>query len=121
MVSGTPIRRPKGQFLDGNEVRFGATRRMDYELEVACVIGKLTTLREPVQIEHADDLIFGLLLLNDWSWKFFRIRFRLTLINISKSFCTSISHWVIPLDAVAAFKKPPLVKIPEVKHHIFKT
>jgi fumarylacetoacetase len=68
--SGTPIVRPKGQFRDEEgKVVFGATRRLDYELEVAAVIGKPSVLGEPVAIEDADDYIFGCVLLNDWSGK----------------------------------------------------
>lgn len=49
---------------------FGATRRLDYELEVAAVIGKASVLGEPIDIKDADEYIFGLVLLNDWSGKF---------------------------------------------------
>jgi fumarylacetoacetase len=68
VVSNTPIVRPRGQYrdLEGNVV-FGPTRRLDYELEVAAVIGKPSNLEEPVRINDADDHIFGLVLVNDWS------------------------------------------------------
>lgn len=67
VVSGSPVRRPKGQFREGENVVFGATRRLDYELEIGCVIGKPSAIGDPVSIEDADDHIFGLVLLNDWS------------------------------------------------------
>ncbi len=67
-MSDTPIIRPKGQYRDteGNVI-FGPTRRLDYELEIAAVIGKPSKLGEPVKIDDADEHIFGLILLNDWS------------------------------------------------------
>ena len=68
-VSGTPITRPKGHFREGGEVIYGPTRQLDYELEVAAVIGKPTALGETVSVHEADDHIFGLVLINDWSGK----------------------------------------------------
>jgi fumarylacetoacetase len=68
VVSGTPIVRPKGQFCDvDGSIIYGPTNRMDYELEVACIIGKPTSLGESVSLAAADEHIFGLVLLNDWS------------------------------------------------------
>lgn len=74
VVSGTPIRRPKGQFkdLDGKVV-FTASRRMDYELEVAAVVGRGNDIGSPIDIKNADEHIFGLVLLNDWSCKAIRL------------------------------------------------
>lgn len=70
IVSGTQITRPKGQFLDarnGGNVVFAPTRELDYELEVACIIGKPSELGTAVPIARADEHIFGLVLMNDWS------------------------------------------------------
>lgn len=67
VVSGTKIVRPYGQYRDGDKIGFGPTRALDYELEVACIIGKPTKLGERVPISDADEHIFGLVLLNDWS------------------------------------------------------
>jgi fumarylacetoacetase len=68
VVSGTPIVRPKGQYRDEKGgVGFGPTKKLDYELEIAAVIGKSSRLGETVGIEHANEYIFGLVLLNDWS------------------------------------------------------
>ncbi len=68
VVSDTPIIRPIGQYRDaeGNVV-FGPTKRLDYELEIGAVIGKPSKLGEPVKIDDADEHIFGLVLVNDWS------------------------------------------------------
>jgi fumarylacetoacetase len=71
VVSGTPIVRPKGQFRDADgSVIFGPTRRLDYELEIGCIIGKPSRLGESIDIADADEHIFGLVLLNDWSGTF---------------------------------------------------
>lgn len=81
VVSGTPIARPRGQYRDAQgKVVFGLTKRLDYELEVAAVVGKSSTLGEPVSIGDADDHIFGLLLLNDWSggFAFFGVLIKVT-------------------------------------------
>jgi fumarylacetoacetase len=67
--SGTNIRRPRGQFRSGDGVEYGVSKDMDYELEVACVIGRPSQFGEPVPIDDADEHIFGFLLLNDWSGK----------------------------------------------------
>jgi fumarylacetoacetase len=62
--------RPKGQFRYEEKVVYGATRKLDYELEVAAVVGKASVLGEPVWIEDADTYIFGCVLVNDWSGEF---------------------------------------------------
>lgn len=67
VVSGTNITRPYGQYRDGEEIGFGPSRALDYELEVACIIGKPTHLGDRVSVSDADEHIFGLVLLNDWS------------------------------------------------------
>jgi fumarylacetoacetase len=70
IVSGTPIVRPHGQFLNTEQpakVIYGPTKRLDYELEVAAVIGKRSSQGESVLIGDADEYIFGVVLLNDWS------------------------------------------------------
>lgn len=67
VVSETPIRRPRGQFRVGDDVVYGATKELDYELEVACIIGRPTAMGDIVSLKDAEDHIFGLVLLNDWS------------------------------------------------------
>lgn len=68
VVSGTSVMRPKGQFRDTDgKVVYGPTKAMDYELEVGCIVGKPSELSKPIDIADADDHIFGLVLLNDWS------------------------------------------------------
>lgn len=63
--------RPKGQYRDATgAVVFGHTKKLDYELEIAAIIGAPSIMGEPVSMKDADDHIFGLVLLNDWSGKF---------------------------------------------------
>ncbi|KIN09135.1 hypothetical protein OIDMADRAFT_38004 [Oidiodendron maius Zn] len=116
VVSGTGVRRPMGQFRDGHKVVFGGTKKLDYELEVACVIGKGSNLGEPVNIKNADDHIFGLVLLNDWSARDIQSLEMNPLGPLNgKSFATTISPWVITLDALAPFKAPQPPRNPKIE------
>jgi fumarylacetoacetase len=69
IVSGTPLRRPLGQYRDENtgNVIYGPTRQLDYELEIACIIGEPLLYGGIITAADAEDHIFGLVLLNDWS------------------------------------------------------
>lgn len=107
VVSGTDVRRPNGQTkaADAAEPGFGPCRRLDFELEMAAVIGRNTSLGEPLPVGEADDAIFGLVLLNDWSardiqqWEYVP----LGPFN-AKTFATSISPWVVPMEALVDFR-----------------
>ena len=103
--SGTPIRRPHGQRGPGD---FGPTRRLDVELELGFVIGTPSRLGEPVPIERALDHIAGVVLVNDWSARDIQAwEYRPLGPFLSKSFATSISHWLVPLDALARTDREP--------------
>ncbi|KAK1984359.1 fumarylacetoacetase [Colletotrichum cereale] len=114
VVSGTRITRPYGQYRDGEQVSFSPTRALDYELEVACIIGKPTKLGDRVPVTDADEHIFGLVLLNDWSARDIQGLEMNPLGPMSgKSFGTSISAWVITLEALEPFAtQPPAKNIP---------
>ncbi|GAB7537630.1 fumarylacetoacetase [Burkholderia sp. 3C] len=107
VVSGTPVRRPLGQLKLPDQARpvFGACRRLDIELETGFVIGQATALGEPVACEQAESHIFGMVLLNDWSardiqqWEYVP----LGPFN-SKTFATTISPWIVTLDALEPFR-----------------
>ncbi|KAH6649132.1 fumarylacetoacetase [Truncatella angustata] len=104
VVSGTPVQRPNGMYRAGETIEFGASRAMDYELEFAAVIGKPTKMGESVKLDNADDHIFGLVLLNDWSARDIQGLEMTPLGPMNgKSFSTSISPWVITLDALERF------------------
>jgi fumarylacetoacetase len=103
--SGTPIRRPHGQRAEGD---FGPTRRLDVELELGFVIGTPSRLGEPVPIGEALDHVFGVVLLNDWSARDLQAwEYRPLGPFLAKSFATSISHWVVPLDELPRTTREP--------------
>jgi fumarylacetoacetase len=103
VVSGTEIIRPQGQFKKHGDPgpRFGPSQRLDYEYELGAVIGKDSALGRPIPIEEAEDYIFGFVILNDWSardiqkWEYQPLG-----PFLGKNFATSISPWIIPLDAL---------------------
>jgi fumarylacetoacetase len=107
MVSGTAIRRPKGQLKlpDDEAPVLGPSRKLDFELETAFIVGEGNALGEPIPIAEAERHIFGLVLLNDWSardiqqWEYVP----LGPFN-SKTFGTSISPWIVTLDAIEPFR-----------------
>ena len=107
VVSGTPVRRPYGQILPkGQETPvFSACRQLDFELEVAFVIGKDTALGESVRVEDAEDYIFGLLLFNDWSARDIQ-RWEYVPLGpfLGKNFASSVSPWIVPLEALKPFR-----------------
>jgi fumarylacetoacetase len=95
--SGTPVRRPVGQ-----RPEFGPSARLDIELEAGFVIGRRSTLGEPVPVERALDHVFGMLLVNDWSARDIQAwEYQPLGPFLGKSFATSVSHWVVPLDELA--------------------
>lgn len=105
--SGTPIHRPKGQTLgkDADLPGFGPTARLDFELEMGFIIGKGTQLGSSVSTAKADQHIFGLVLFNDWSardiqkWEYVPLG-----PFLAKSFASSMSPWVVPLEALEPFR-----------------
>ncbi|PVH82821.1 fumarylacetoacetate hydrolase family protein [Cadophora sp. DSE1049] len=108
IVSGTPVTRPRGQFRDAKgEVVYGPTEQLDYELEVGCIVGKPSALGDSIAVNDADEHIFGLVLLNDWSARDIQGLEMMPLGPLNgKSFSTSISPWVVTLDALQAFQSP---------------
>lgn len=105
--SGVDIRRPNGQTMpkDADKPVYGPSKRLDFELEVACVIGKNSKLGKPVTTEKAEDYIFGLVLFNDWSardiqkWEYVPLG-----PFLGKNFASSISPWIVPLEALEHLK-----------------
>ncbi len=110
VVSGTPIHRPHGQSVAAlNEPKptFGASKRLDFELETAFVVGRNTQIGETIEAEHADDYIFGMVLLNDWSARDIQQWESQPLGPfLGKSFATTISAWVVPMEALDPFRLP---------------
>jgi fumarylacetoacetase len=116
VISGTDVRRPKGQIKppDANAPLFGSTKSLDYELEMAFLIGPANSLGQPVPIDRALDHIFGFVLMNDWSardvqaWEYQPLG-----PFLAKNFATSISPWVVTLEALEPFRKPLPSQDPE--------
>lgn len=102
ILSGQDIHRPQGQLGEGE---FGPTRQLDFELELGFIVGKSTALGTSVAIEEADDCIFGLVLLNDWSARDIQ-RWEYVPLGpfLGKSFATSITPWIVTLDALESFR-----------------
>jgi len=118
VVSGTPIRRPLGQMKPANAPKplFGPSRRLDIELEMGAVVGQPSTMGEPVSVAQAEDMIFGYVLLNDWSardiqaWEYVPLGpFQ------AKVFATTISPWVVTKAALEPFR----VSTPERVEELF--
>ena len=109
VISGTDVRRPSGQIKppDASEPMFSASKSLDYELEMAFLIGPGNSLGAPVPIGRAMDHIFGLVLMNDWSARDIQAwEYQPLGPFLAKNFCTSISPWVVTLEALEPFRKP---------------
>ena len=104
VMSDTPITWPSGQIKKDNEVYFGPSEKLDFELELGALIGPGNNLGSPISISEANDHIFGFVLVNDWSardiqaWEYQP----LGPFN-SKNFATTISPWIVTLDALIPF------------------
>jgi fumarylacetoacetase len=109
VVSGTEIRRPSGQAKapDAAEPVFGPSKMLDYELEVGFYISQGNQLGETIPLERAEEHIFGLCLLNDWSARDIQAwEYQPLGPFLGKSFGTTISPWVITLEALEPFRVP---------------
>ncbi len=117
IVSDTPFHRPKGQTkpADSDLPIFGPSKLMDFELEVAFVIGKETKLGETISTEEASNYIFGLALFNDWSardiqtWEYVPLG-----PFLAKNFASTISPWIVTLDALEPFRTAGYKQEPKV-------
>jgi fumarylacetoacetase len=107
VVSGTDVRRPIGQTRDGADgpPSFGPTRRLDYELEVGAVIAMGNSLGTPITLDDAERHVFGLCLVNDWSARDIQAwEYQPLGPFLAKNFATSVSPWVVTLDALEPFR-----------------
>ncbi|KAJ3052641.1 hypothetical protein HK097_005918 [Rhizophlyctis rosea] len=107
VISGTPITRPSGLRLDPvtKAPVFGKCQKLDFELEMGFVVGVGNELGKPINIKNADDHIFGVVLLNDWSARDIQ-QFEYVPLGpfLGKNFGTSISPWIVTLDALEPFR-----------------
>src|SRR5437660_11509183 len=109
VVSGTEVRQPHGQIKppDTSAPVLGPTKSLDYELEMAFLIGPGNALGQPVPIDRTIDHIFGFVLMNDWSARDIQAwEYQPLGPFLAKNFCTSISPWVVTLEALEPFRKP---------------
>src|SRR5260370_23673037 len=116
VISGTEVRRPSGQTKppDAAAAVFGPSKSFDYELEMAFLVGPGNSLGDPVSIDRAIDHIFGFVLMNDWSARDIQAwEYQPLGPFLAKNFCTSISPWVVTLEALEAFRKPLPPQDPE--------
>jgi fumarylacetoacetase len=116
VISGTPVRRPCGQTKpEGQELPgFGPSKALDFELEIGFIVGKSNSLGEPIPIDQAADHIFGVVLVNDWSARDMQVWEYVPLGPfLAKNFATSISPWVVTLDALEPFRVPGPEQVPE--------
>jgi fumarylacetoacetase len=109
VVSGADVRRPKGQIKppDAPAPIFAESRSLDYELETAFIVGPGNSLGAPISIDEAEEHIFGLVLMNDWSARDIQTwEYQPLGPFLAKNFCTSISPWVVTLEALQPFRRP---------------
>ena len=116
VLSGTDIRRPLGQILPPGQEQpiFAPSQQLDFELEMGFFIGPGNALGEPIRIERAPEHIFGMVLVNDWSARDIqRWEYQPLGPFLSKNLGTSISPWVVTLEALASFRVASPVQEPE--------
>ena len=107
-VSGQSFRRPVGQRSSGaGNPTVGPSTRLDYELEMGIFIGAGNGLGEPIPMEDAENHIFGLCLLNDWSARDLQAwEYQPLGPFLAKNFATTISPWIVTMSALAPFRAP---------------
>jgi len=109
VVSGTPVRRPRGQIVPNANASpvYEPCRMLDYELELGAFLGPGNALGEPIPIAQSEEHVVGVCLLNDWSARDIQTWESQPLGPfLSKSFATSISPWVVTLEALEPFRCP---------------
>lgn len=121
VVSDTDVVRPRGQTKakDATEPVFTTCKRLDYELEMAFFVGPGNSLGSSIEMKDADDHIFGLALMNDWSardiqsWEYVPLG-----PFTAKNFATTISPWIVTMEALEPFRVPGPVQDPAVLSYL---
>ena len=109
VISDTPIHRPKGQFKIDDSIEFGPSRRLDYEVEFAAFIGRGNEMGHSIDVNSAEDHIFGVVLMNDWSARDIQMWESAPLGPFNgKNFGTTISPFVVPLEALEPWRTTPV-------------
>ncbi len=112
VVSGRAVRRPLGQTRDGEAApQFGPSKALDYELEVGFFVSAGNELETRISIADAEDHIFGICLVNDWSARDMQAwEYQPLGPFLAKSFATSLSPWVVTMEALAPFRVPAFAR-----------
>lgn len=121
VISGEKIHRPSGQIYNSShqQPEFRPTEKLDFELELGMIIGRQSNLNQPIAIDNADDHIFGFVLFNDWSARDIQSwEYRPLGPFLGKSFVSSISPWVVPLEALIPYKIRGPVQSPAVLDYL---
>lgn len=108
VVSGAEVKRPSGQTKppDASSPVYGPSKSLDFELETAFFIGPGNSLGQPVSIDRAEEHIFGIVLMNDWSARDIQTwEYQPLGPFLAKNFCSTISPWVVSLEALEPFRK----------------
>ena len=109
VVSGTPLHRPLGQTktASADSPSFGPCQRLDCELELGALVGPGNALGQPLHLSEAEDRLFGLTLLNDWSARDIQAwEYQPLGPFLAKNFGTTLSPWVVTMEALAPFRGP---------------
>jgi fumarylacetoacetase len=114
-VSGTEFRRPCGQILENGSPIFSPTRQLDFELEMATVIGRPNEIGCPVNVNDAQEYVFGYMIFNDWSARDIQ-RWEYAPLGpfLGKNFFSSVSPWVVTAEALKPFITDAPIQSPEV-------
>ncbi|MCJ8155428.1 fumarylacetoacetase [Chryseobacterium sp. SSA4.19] len=121
VVSGTEINRPKGQMkpADADQPVFGPCQQLDFELEMAFIINQNTEMGESISTQNAENAIFGMVVFNDWSardiqsWEYVPLG-----PFLAKNFGSSVSPWVVTLEALEPFRTSSPKQDPEVLEYL---
>lgn len=121
VVSGTPIHRPCGQIkpVDATAPIFSASKQLDFELEIGFIVNRNTEMGTRISTAEAEDAIFGMVLFNDWSardiqsWEYVPLG-----PFLGKNFGSTISPWVVTLEALEPFRVPTPKQEPEVLDYL---
>ena len=121
VISGTDIHRPKGQMkpADSDVPVFGPCKQLDFELEMGFIVNKNTELGDSISVENAEDSIFGMVLFNDWSardiqsWEYVPLG-----PFLGKNFGSTVSPWIVTLEALEPFRIPTPKQEPEVLDYL---
>lgn len=121
VISGTDIHRPKGQMkpADADKPIFGPSKQLDFELEMAFIVNRNTEMGESISTAEAEDSIFGMVIFNDWSardiqsWEYVPLG-----PFLGKNFGSSISPWVVTLEALEPFRTASPKQEPEILDYL---